>query len=463
MTGTSLDESGVAAPSTVGLTRGRWRSGNGFLLAALGSAVGLGNIWRFSYVAGENGGGAFLIVYMVVVFLVGVPLLLGELAVGRTTQRESAAAFEALAPASRWRHLGWLGVIVAGLILSYYCVIAGWVLKYLWVHGSGSTQGLAAGGFPTGFRNFIAHPVEPIAWQFAAMLLTTAVVAAGVERGIETVSKWLMPVLGLLMVGLALHSITMPGFQRGVDFLFRPDWIALARPEVYLAALGQAFFSIGLAMGVMVTYGSYVDQDRRLPRAAAAVAIGDSFFAVMGGLVIFPAVFSFGLDPAQGPALAFVVLPEVFSSMAGGAWIGAAFFALLAIAALTSAVSLLEVSVASAMHHFGWSRVRASLSLGGLIFLLGTPASLGFGPWAGTTFLGGRAILDALDFVAADILLPLNGLLIAVFLGWVWKRHEALQACGLPADPLGRLWRFNLRYVVPLLVLLVLAQSVLRA
>lgn len=452
----------MGAPS-IGPTHGRWRSGSGFLLAALGSAIGLGNIWRFSYVAGENGGGAFLVVYMAVVFLVGIPLLLGELALGRSTQRESAAAFEALAPGSRWRHLGWLGVIVAGLILAYYGVIAGWVLKYLWVHWSGSAQSFAAGGFPAGFRDFIAHPVEPVAWQFAAMLLTTAVVALGVDRGIETVSKWLMPVLGLLMVALALHSISMPGFQRGVEFLFRPDWAALTRADVYLAALGQAFFSIGLAMGVMVTYGSYVDRDRRLPRAAAAVAIGDSFFAVMGGLVIFPAVFSFGLDPAQGPALAFVVLPEVFSAMAGGAWIGGAFFALLAIAAVTSAVSLLEVTVAFAMHRFGWSRARASLSLGGLIFLLGIPAALGFGPWAGITFPGGRSILDAVDFVAADILLPLNGLLIAVFLGWVWKRHDALQACGLSAGPLGRLWRFNLRYVVPLLVLLVLAQGVVTA
>lgn len=450
-------------PPAVGPARGRWRSGSGFLLAALGSAIGLGNIWRFSYVAGENGGGAFLIVYVAVVFLVGIPLLLGELALGRGAQRESAAAFEVLAPGSRWRRLGWLGVIIAGLILAYYAVIAGWVLKYLWMHWSGAAQGLAAGGFPAGFRDFIASPVEPIAWQFAAMLLTTAVVALGVDRGIETVSKWLMPVLGLLLVGLALHSITMPGFERGVAFLFRPDWAALTRPGVYLAALGQAFFSIGLAMGVMVTYGSYLDRDRRLPRAAAAIAIGDSFFALMAGLVIFPAVFSFGLDPAQGPALAFVVLPQVFSGMAGGGWIGGAFFALLAIAAVTSAVSLLEVTVAFAMHRFGWSRARASMSLGGLIFVLGVPASLGFGPWAGVTLPGGRAILDAVDFVAADILLPLNGLLIAVFLGWVWQRHEALQACGLSAGLPGRLWRFNLRYVVPLLVLVVLGQGVARA
>lgn len=439
--------------------RERWGSGRGFLLATLGSAVGLGNVWRFSYVAGENGGGAFLLVYLVMVFLVGVPLLLGEFALGRSTQRESAAAFETLAPASLWRHLGLLGVIVAGLILAYYAVIAGWVLKYLSLHLMGTTQEFAAAGFANAFRGFIAHPLEPIAWQFTVMALTVAVVTGGVERGIEAVSKLLMPALGLLLLALAIHSVTLPGFWQGVAFLLQPDWRALTRPQVYLAALGQAFFSMGLAMGVMVTYGSYVAPQRRLPRAAVTIAIGDTLFAIVAGLVIFPAVFSFGLDPAQGPALAFVVLPEVFAQMKGGAWVGAAFFVLLAIAALTSAVSLLEVAVAFAMHRFGWSRKRASLGLGALIFVLGVPASLGFGPWAGLTGMGGRGILDVMDFVAANILLPLNGLLIAVFLGWVWRRRDALAACDLPSSRLGRFWYFSVRYTVPLLVAVVLVRS----
>ena len=440
--------------------RERWGSGRGFMLATLGSAVGLGNVWRFSYVAGENGGGAFLLVYVLMVFMVGVPLLLGEFSLGRSTQRESAAAFEALAPASRWRHLGLLGVIIAGLILAYYAVIAGWVLKYLSLHLLDATEAFAAAGFASGFRDFVAHPVEPVAWQLAVMLLTITVVAAGVERGIEAVSKLLMPALGLLLLALAIHSATLPGFQRGVAFLLQPDWAALARPKVYLAALGQAFFSIGLAMGVMVTYGSYVAPHRRLPGATVTIVLGDTVFAVVAGLVIFPAVFSFGLDPAQGPALAFVVLPEVFSQMKGGALVGAAFFVLLAVAALTSAVSLLEVPVAYAMHRFGWSRARASLGLGGLIFVLGVPASLGYGPWAGLTSLGGRSILDAMDFVAADILLPLNGLLIALFLGWVWPRRAALEACDLDASRRGRLWRFSVRYIVPLMVTVVLIRSV---
>jgi NSS family neurotransmitter:Na+ symporter len=444
----------MAAPVREG-----WGSNAGFILATLGSAVGLGNVWRFSYVAGENGGGAFLAVYLATVFVVGLPLLLGELAIGRAAQRESAAAFQAVAPGSPWRRLGMLGVVVAGLILSYYAVIAGWVLRYLWLYLSGASANLAETGFAVGFESFTAHPLAPVAWQMGFMLLTTLVVAGGVQRGIEGLSKWLMPALAVLLLGLAVHSAVLPGFQRGVAFLFQPDWSALAHPGIYLAAVGQAFFSIGLAMGVMVTYGSYVGPRRQLPAAAACVALGDTLFAVIAGLVIFPAVFSFGLDPAQGPALAFVVLPEVFSRMTDGRWVGAAFFVLLAIAALTSAVSLLEVTVAYAMQRFGCSRGPASAALGALFFGLGAPAALGFGPWAAVQGPGGRNILDLMDFAAASVLLPLNGLLIAVFLGWVWQRGAALGACDLHATRLGHAWRLGMRYLVPVLVAVVLVRG----
>lgn len=440
--------------------REHWGPGSGFLLAALGSAVGLGNIWRFSYVAGENGGGAFLLVYFIMVFLVGVPLLLGEFALGRKAQRDSVSAIEVLAPESRWKRLGLLGVIVAVLILAYYAVIAGWVMKYLALYLLGGAREFTATGFAAAFHGFIAGPVEPLAWQFMVLALTVLVVASGIERGIESVSRLLMPLLALLLLALAIHSATLPGFRRGVAFLLQPDWAALTQPKVYLAALGQAFFSIGLAMGVMVTYGSYLDPARRLPGAVVTIALGDTLFAVVAGLVIFPAVFSFGLDPAQGPALAFVVLPEVFAQMQGGVWVGAAFFALLVIAALTSAVSLLEVPVAYAMQRFGWSRRRASLGFGGFIFALGVPASLGFGPWEGLTILGGRGILDAMDYVAVNLLLPLNGLLVTIFLGWVWRRQDALQASDLHASFLGRCWHFSVRYLVPLLVAMVLVGSV---
>jgi len=439
--------------------REQWRSHHGFLLAALGSAVGLGNVWRFSYVAGENGGGAFLLIYLIIVLLAGVPLLLGEFALGRRMQSESSSAVARLVPSSRWRHAGLLGVVAAGLILTYYAVIAGWVFRYTALYLTGAAQALAGGSYAAAFEAHITRPLAPLAWQLLAMALATSIIAKGVEKGIEKISLLLMPVLALLLVALAVHSATLPGFQQGLDFLFSPDWAALARPGVYLAALGQAFFSIGLAMGVMVTFGSYQPPSRPLPGAALTIALGDTLFAIMAGLVIFPAVFSFGLDPAQGPGLAFVVLPEVFAQMQGGQLLGAAFFLLLSIAALTSMVSLLEVVVAYALQRWRWSRLQASLRLGALIFVLGIPASLGFGAWAGLPLPGGRSLLDAMDYLAVGWLLPLNGLLLVVLLGWLWPRHEALQAADLHQGRLGRIWHFSLRYLVPLLIVAVLMGS----
>lgn len=443
-------------------SREQWQSRRGFLLAAVGSAVGLGDIWRFPYVVGENGGGAFLLVYLLVVLVIGVPLLLGEFALGRRMQSESATAVARLVPASRWRHAGLIGVIAAGLILAYYAVIAGWVFKYAALYLGASPQLLAQEGHAALFQAYVARPLEPLAWQLLGMALTTAVIAKGVEKGIERLSVWLMPLLALLLVGLAVHSATLPGFGRGLAFLFQPDWAMLARPELYLAALGQTFFSIGLAMGVMVTYGSYQPATRPLPGAAVAISLADTLFGVIAGLVIFPAVFSFGLDPAQGSSLTFAVLPQVFAQLPGGRLVGALFFLLLSIAALTSMVSLLEVTVAYAMQRWRWSRPRASLCLGGLLFLLGMPASLGFGAWAGLPLPGGHTILDAMDFFAVELLLPLNGVLLAVLLGWLWPRHEAMEAADLHARRLGRLWHFSLRYLVPVLVLTVLAGSVYR-
>jgi NSS family neurotransmitter:Na+ symporter len=442
--------------------RVRWGSHRGFLLATLGSAVGLGNVWRFSYEVGQNGGGAFLFVYLAMVCLVGVPLLLGELAIGRRTQRESAAAIAMLSPVPPWRGLGLLGVTIAGVILAYYAVITGWVMKYLALQLLSRTPGLAVSDFAATFDRFVSDPIEPIAWHLAAMGLTTIIVARGVEGGIEVASKFVMPALGLLLLALAVHGATLPGFRRAVAFLFSPDWAVLGHPAVYVAALGQALFSMGLAMGVMVTYGSYLSPTRRLPGAVVVVALGDTLFSITAGLIIFPALFTFGLDPAQGPALAFVVLPQAFSQITGGAWIGAAFFILLTIAALTSTVSLLEVTVAFAVQRFGWSRLRASVGLGSLVFVLGIPASLGFGPWAAAS-VGGRGILGLMDFVAADILLPLNGLLLALFLGWIWKRGDAIAAVDLERSRLGRLWRLSLRYLVPLLIAAVLINAVLGA
>lgn len=440
-----------------------WRSTAGFLLASLGSAIGLGNVWRFSYVAGENGGGAFLLVYLCMVVLIGIPLLLAEFSIGRGARKESASAFHVLTPRSPWRHLGMLGVIVACLILAYYAVIAGWVFKYAAVYLSGTTHVLAEQGHAAAFAGHIASGAEALAWQTAGLVLTMVIVAKGVQRGIERISLALMPTMAVLLLFLAIHSASLPGFQRGLAFLFSPDWSVLRDPRVYLAATGQAFFSIGLAMGVMVTYGSYLKQSRHLPRSATMIALGDTLFAVIAGLVIFPAVFSFGLDPAYGTGLAFVALPHVFEQMQAGPYVGAGFFALLSIAAMTSMVSLLEVPVAYGMQRIGLSRLRATLAAGAFILLLGVPASLGFGLWSGITPLGERSILDTMDFVTADLLLPVNGLLLALFLGWVWSRADSLRASQIRSPWLGRFWHISLRYLAPVLVAVVLMAGLSRA
>jgi len=441
-------------------SREHWGSSAGFVLAALASAVGLGNVWRFSYVTGENGGGAFLLVYLATVLLVGLPLLIAEFAAGRSTQLENAAALRLLAPARPWRHLGLLGVLISILVLAYYAVIAGWVFKYLSVYLLKNAHELAGPDFSTAYLRHLATPVEPLLWQGTGLAISVAVLVRGVQRGIERTSLILMPLLAVLLVALAVSNARLPGFGQALTFLFQPDWEVLKHPGVYLAALGQALFSIGLGMGVMVTYGSYLGPQRSLPKAALLVVSGDTLFAITAGMVIFPAVFTFGLDPTQGPGLAFVVLPQVFDRMNGGAVFGTVFFALLSIAALTSMMSLLEVPLAYATEKFRCTRMQAGLVLGTIIFLVGVPASLGFGWWSDIQLFGQLGPMDLMDLVTVDLLLPLNAVLLSIFFGWVWPREAAVTASGLSHGVLGRTWHACLRYVTTILCVVILASSV---
>jgi NSS family neurotransmitter:Na+ symporter len=442
--------------------REHWKSGLGFVLAALGSAVGLGNVWRFSYVTGENGGGTFLLIYVGMVLVVGMPLLIAEFAAGRSTQRENVSALQRLAPTSPWRNLGLLGVFIATLVLAYYAVIAGWVFKYLSIYLLQSAHTLAEPDFSSSFSRHVAAPLEPLMWQGAGLIACTAILAKGVQRGIERASLLLMPLLAVLLLALAARSASLPGFDQALAFLFTPDWAALTRPGVYLAALGQALFSIGLAMGVMVTYGSYLGPERSLPKAATVVVLGDTLFALTAGLVIFPAVFSFGLDPAEGPGLAFVVLPQVFDRMSGGTTFGAVFFGLLSIAALTSMVSLLEVPVAYATERFGLSRRKATLGLVAGVFLVGAPASLGFGLWSEVRLFADLSLLDLMDALAVDLLLPLHALMLSLMLGWAWPKPEAIKSSGLSEGVPGLIWHTCLRYLTPLLCAVILVTAVAR-
>lgn len=438
--------------------REQWTSPSGFVLATIGGAVGLGNIWRFSYVAGENGGAAFLFVYLACVVLIGIPLMIAELTIGRHAQGDAISSFEIHRKPSRWNLVGWLGVIAACLLLSYYAVIAGWALKYFVGAATGALWSAAAADYGGYFRQFISDRAEPVAWQAVALAMTMLVVAGGVRHGIERVNRLLIPVLAIIVVVLAGYALTLPGASNGVLFLFAPDWSVLREPKVYAAALGQAFFSLGVGMAFFVTYGSYMPRTFSLPASATVVAVGDTLFAIIAGLAIFPAVFALGGNPAAGPELAFITLPQVFLKMPGGTAIGIVFFLLLATAAITSMVGLLEIPVAAMTHRWRARRWYATAITGGGVFLIGVPSALSYGVLSHVR-IGSHGILDAIDFGVSNFLLPAVGIGTALYVGWRLERTFALQEADFEASQIGIAWLWLVRLLVPCVILGILAQS----
>jgi NSS family neurotransmitter:Na+ symporter len=438
--------------------REHWQSRAGFVVATIGSAVGLGNIWRFSYVAGENGGGAFLLVYALAVALIGLPLVVAELALGRRGGGDTVAAFAAASPKSPLRHAGWIGACGAVFILGYYAVIAGWALKYFSGAALGGLWTAAMSGYGAYFEQFIANGGEPLGWQSAMLLASMLVVSAGVRGGIERLNLWLMPLLAIIVVVLAAFALSLPGSSAGVRFLLEPDWSVLARPGLYMAALGQAFFSVGVGMAIYITYGSYLPPAFRIPASALTIVVGDTLFAIAAGLAIFPAVFAMGADPAAGPRLAFVTLPQLFLAMPAGTMVGPIFFFLLAAAALTSMISLLEVPVAVAMQRLRWSRPKAVAATGLLIFSIGVPSALSYGVLESVR-LAGMPVLDAVDQATSSLLLPLGGVAAALAAGWAWDRRIAMEAADLSSTRLGPVWRWLLRYGVPATIAAILLRA----
>ncbi|EGL84243.1 sodium:neurotransmitter symporter [Caldalkalibacillus thermarum TA2.A1] len=438
--------------------REHWGSRWGFILAAAGSAVGLGNIWRFSYVAGENGGAAFLIIYVLCVILIGFPVMMAEFMIGRRGQSDAVGSFQKLAPGKPWFIAGGLGVAAAFIILSFYGVIAGWSLKYFFSYLTGGLWSTPPGedGYAGYFVNFITDPVEPVIWQAIFMAITIGIVVFGVKKGIEKANNILMPALAILVVLLALYSLTLGGAREGLAFLFSPDWSAFTEPSVYLAAMGQAFFSLSLGMGAMITYSSYLEQHHKLPGSAGTIIGFDTLFAIFAGVMIFPAVFAFGGEPNAGPGLVFITLPDIFASIGGfGIIVGILFFFLLTAAALSSALSLLEVAVAYFIRKLSMNRRTTTLLIGTIIFLLGIPSSLGIGVLSGFTPLGGRDILDSLDYISGNIMLPLGGLIIALFVGWAWSKQEVFKESDLGDTPLANAFLWILRIPVPIFIAIV--------
>ncbi len=443
--------------------REQWGSKFGFILAAAGSAIGLGNIWKFPYIAGENGGAAFVFVYLVCIAVIGLPVLVGEILMGRTTQRNPVGAFGKLSNGNKyWMALGGLGVIAGFIILSFYSVVAGWSVGYIVEALKGTFSTFHDAGTATDyFGALVGSPTWIVGFHGFFFLLTMAVVYFGVNDGIEKGSKIMMPLLLFILLVLVVRGMTLPGASDGMNFLWNPDWSKI-NGESVLIALGHAFFTLSLGMGAMMTYGSYLSQKDNIINSATLVVFLDTLIALLAGIAIFTAVFATGQDPASGPGLIFQTLPVVFAKMPGGYIFGILFFLLLTLAALTSAISLLEVVVAYFVDEKGWGRHNAVMVFGFVTFLLGVLSALSFNVMADFTIFG-MNFFDISDYLASNILLPLGGFFIAIFVGWVWGIDKAILELKHGAESIIEnnqwftiLWSIFLKIISPILIFIVL-------
>lgn len=436
----------------------------GFLavvLAAAGSAIGLGNIWRFPYIMGMYGGGAFLLVYLLFVLGLGVPLMLSEFAIGRRSQSNLVRAFQKSAPGTRWHYIGIMGIVASILIMAFYTTISGWTLEYTLKMAMGAFRGADATAVDSMLTQFISQPVMPIVYQSIFLGVSGWIVMRGVQKGIETFSKILMPLLAIILVVLAIRSLLLEDASKGLAFMFKPDFSKLTLQGI-LNALGQAFFSLSLGMGCMLTYGSYIRKDEILLKTSLAVVFFDTFFAVAAGVIIFPAVFSFGIAPNAGVDLIFKTLPMVFQMMPFGELFGALFFILVMIAALTSIISLLEVGVSYFVEETGASRTKATIGVMGVVMLLGVLATWSFGPLKDTVF-GGKTFFDWFDYLTANVMLPLGAIAISLFVGWYWTKKASVDELtnGTPRHVRHvRLFFFVIRYVAPLAILAIFVSGI---
>lgn len=441
----------------------RWSSRWLFVLAAAGSAVGLGNIWKFPYIAGENGGGAFVLIYLLCIAAVGIPIMVSEVLLGRQGRSSPIHTMRKLAKASgrsqRWSVLGWMGVLAGFLILSYYAVIAGWAVNYVWLSGSGAFEGASAQAVGQSFDDFLASPFELIAYQTAFMILTIWIVGRGVTQGLEAAIRWFMPLLFLLLIALLVYSFNSGGFDQGFAFMFDMKWDAVTA-DSWLIAMGQAFFTLSLGMGTMMAYGAYVPDDANLGTTVVTIAALDTLIAVAAGLAIFPIVFANGLEVAQGPGLTFVTLPLAFGQMPFGSIFGALFFLLLSFAAITSAISLTEPALSFLVEEYNAKRQRVAISLGVICWALGLGTVFSFNVWSDLTFVGGLTFFDSVDYFSQNILLPLGGMLITFFAIWLLPRGMVEQQLGIENPILGWAWKVVAGIVAPLGVLAVFLSTI---
>ena len=457
--------------------RGQWTGRLGFILAAAGSAVGLGNLWKFPYITFENHGGAFVLVYLGAIAMVGVPIMIAEVLLGRRSQKNPVGAFRVLArdkPGGRlWVGVGFLGVMTGFVILSYYSVVAGWTIRYILMAVSGKLGGLAhhPAALQSFFGGFLGNPAQQILYHSLFMGATIGIVYFGVGSGIERAARLLMPVLLLILVMLVIYSFWTPGFGQAMRFLFRPNFSELSAGGM-LEALGHSFFTLSLGMGAMLTYGSYMRQSDSIPRAALTICALDTLIAIMACIIMFSIIFSFDFEVTKSSTILFTTLPVVFFQLPGGSAVSALFYVLVAFAALTSTISLLEVVASYAIDELGWRRRRATLTMGIAILVFGILSAVSLGGSAALSSFNliGRpstaGVFGTLDYLASNWFLPVGGLLIALFTGWILSRDGAREELEKGNGPMGwawPLWRFLIRFAAPAAVGAIIVSVILGA
>lgn len=436
--------------------RGSWGSKIAFILAASGSAIGLGNIWRFPMMVGKNGGAVFVFVYILAVILIGFTVMLAELTIGRHAQKNPVGAIEHIKPRSPWKFIGYLGILTGVCILSYYSVVAGWAVGYLVKTASGVFSGEVTSQLTERiFTEFSSNPFEVLLFFLIIIVITTFIISKGVKGGIERWTKVLMPLLFILIFFLAIRALALPGSSKGLSFYLKPDFSKL-NGTIILFALGQAFFSLSLGMGTMITYGSYLPKSDNLVSSAGWVCFSDTLVAILAGIIIFPTLFAIpGIAPTAGSGLVFKVFPLIFSQIPGGFIFGTLFFLLLSVAALTSTISLLEVPVAYFVDERNWSRKKAAWMIGFLSFVLGVPSALSSG---GVKFFTKIDFQNIMDFIFGNVSLAFGALLICFFLGYIWGLRKAIQEVfsGNPRFKLKPLWTFSIKFLTPVAIIIIL-------
>jgi neurotransmitter:Na+ symporter, NSS family len=443
------------------LNREQFATGLGVLMATLGSAVGLGNIWKFPYLTGSNGGAAFLVVYLVCTLLVGLPIMITEQALGRRARSDAVNSLRKIAPGKPWWLIGAMGVLSAFLIMAFYTEVAGWVLAYVFKAASGTLLSTNPDANSAAFGALASNPLQSLIWQWVVLAITGGIIMLGVTKGIEATTKRLMPVLFVLLVLVCVRSLTLPGAAQGLEFLFKPDFSKITGAAV-LTALGLAFFKLSIGMGCMITYGGYFRDDQNIPGTAARVVLADLAVSLLAGIAIFPAVFAFGFKPDAGASLLFITIPAVFASMPLGSVFVVIFFILTFIASIGAQLSLLEVIAAFLKTHFNFSLGKAALFTILPLALVGSTAALSSSLLANVKPFG-LTFFDLYDFVTSNLLLPVGGLFLALFAGWFWgypQLKAALDNDGaLANERLVKLLYGALRFVTPILVLVVLLKG----